>query len=452
MKRLTVNAGVRFDHYASYAPETHLGPATLVPTRDITFPETEMLSFKDIVPRLGVTIDLFGTQKTALKVGLNKYTQALGTQVGFMNGALDPVSSLALFVTRSWNDNLFPAGDPRRGNFVPDCDLVNVQANGECGVVSDTNFGQPTRSTTSDPDTVRGWGNRPYQWEFSTVVDQELAPRVSASVGYFRRSFGNFTVTDNFALAATDFSPFTVTAPADPRLPDSGSYAISPFLDRNPDTLARPADNRVRLASEYGDQVQVWSGVDLSLNARMPSGIVMSGGVSSGRTLTDNCEILDEVPEAGLLGKPYCRQLTDFLTDVKVQGAYTIPKIEVQTGVAFRSSPGPVLAANQVVPNAAVRPSLGRDLSGGAANVTVNLVAPGTMYGDRLNQLDLRFGKVLRFGAVRTVLSVDVYNAFNVNPVLTENAAYRDTSPSGWRIPTSILPARFVKFGAQVDF
>ena len=168
-RRLTVNAGIRFDHYASYAPETHLGPATLVPTRDITFPKTQMLSFKDVVPRLGATIDLFGTQKTALKIGLNKYTQALGTQVGFMNGALDPVSSLALFVTRSWNDSFFPVGDPRRGNFVPDCDLINVLANDECGTVSDTNFGQPTRSTTSDPDTTSGWGHRPYQWEFSAV-------------------------------------------------------------------------------------------------------------------------------------------------------------------------------------------------------------------------------------------------------------------------------------------
>jgi hypothetical protein len=452
MRRLTVNAGIRFDRYRSYAPETHLGPGPLVPTRDITFPETEMLSFKDIVPRLGATIDLFGTQKTALKIGLNKYTQALGTQVGFMNGALDPVSSLALFVTRSWNDNMFPAGDSRRGNFVPDCDLVNVAANGECGVVSDTNFGRPTRSTASDPDTVRGWGNRPYQWEVSVAVDHELAPRVSASAGFFRRSFGNFTVVDNLALAATDFAPFSVTAPADPRLPDDGGYAISPFLDRNPDTLSRPADNRVRLASEYGDQEQVWSGIDLSVNARMAFGATVSGGVSTGRTKTDNCAILAQVPEAGLLGVPYCRQLTDYLTDFKVQGAYTIPKADVQVGVSFRSSPGPVLAANLVVPNAVVRESLGRDLSGGAANVTVNLVQPGTMYGDRLNQLDLRFGKILRSGPVRTVISVDVYNSLNSNPVLSENPAYRDSSLSGWRIPTSILPARFVKFGAQVDF
>jgi hypothetical protein len=452
LRRLTVNAGLRFDHYSSYAPETHLGPATLVPTRDITFPKTQMLSFKDVVPRLGAAFDLFGTQKTAVKVGLNKYMQALGTQVGFMNGALDPVSSLALFVTRSWNDSLFPAGDPRRGNFVPDCDLVNVLANGECGIVSDTNFGRPTRSTNSDPSTTGGWGNRPYQWEFSAIVDHELASRVAASFGFFRRAFGNFTVVDNLALAASDFSAFSVTAPSDPRLPDGGGYTIAGFRDRNPDTLTRPADNSVRLASDYGDQKQVWSGVDLSLNARMISGVTLSGGLSTGRTSTDNCEILAQVPEASLLGAPYCRQRTDFLTDVKLHGAYTIPRVDVQVGASYRSSPGPQIAANLVVPSAAVQPSLGRPLAGGAANVTVNLVEPGTLFGDRLNQVDFRFGKVVRTGRLRTVVNVDVYNAFNANPVLAENATYRDMTLGGWRIPTSILPARFAKFGVQVNF
>ena len=452
LQRLTVNAGVRFEHYSSYAPETHIGPGPLVPTRDITFPRTQMLSFSDVVPRLGATVDLFGTQKTALKVGLNKYMQALGTQVGFMNGALDPVSSLALFVTRSWNDSFFPVGDPRRGNYQPDCDLVNVLANDECGIVSDTNFGRATRSTTSDPSTTSGWGNRPYQWEFSATIDHELMPRLAVSAGYFRRSYGNFTVVDNLALAASDFSTFSVVAPADTRLPDGGGATISGFRDRNPDTLTRPADNYVRLASDYGDQKQVWSGLDVALNARTVAGVTLSGGVSTGRTETDNCEILAQVPEAGLLGAPYCRQVTNFLTDVKLQGAYTVPVVDVQVGASYRSSAGPPIAANVVVPNSAVQPSLGRPLSGGAANVTVNLMAPGTLYGDRLNQLDLRFGKVLRVRRLRTVLSVDVYNAFNANAVLAENGAYRDATIGGWRIPTSILPARFAKFGVQVDF
>jgi hypothetical protein len=444
LNRVTLNAGLRFDYYSSYAPETHLGPAPLVPNRDITFPETQMLSFKDIVPRLGATIDLFGTRKTALKVGLNKYVQALGTQVGFMNGALDPVSSLALFVTRSWTD--------LDRDFVPDCDLTNVLANNECGIVSDTNFGRQTLSNASDAETIRGWGNRPYQWEFSTTVEHELLPHVAASVGYFRRSFGNFVVVDNLALAATDYSSFSVTAPFDDRLPNGGGAVIGPLMDRNPDTLTRPADNHVRLASNYGNQVQVWSGADFTLSARLASGVSVHGGVSTGRTETDNCDILTRVPEAGALALPYCHQLTNFLTDVKLQSSYTIPKVDVQLGGSFRSSPGPVISANQVIPNAAVRPSLGRDLSGGAANVTVNLVAPGSLYGDRLNQVDFRIGKVVRVGRMRNVVGLDVYNAFNANPVLAENATYRNTTITGWRVPTSIQPARFVKISVQVDF
>ena len=452
INRLTLNGGLRFQYYSSYAPETHLGPATLVPTRDVTFPETQMLSFKDIVPRMGATFDLFGTRKTALKVSLAKYVQALGTQVGFMNGALDPVSSLALFVTRSWNDSFYPVGDPRRGNYAPDCDLTAVSANAECGIVSDTNFGRVTASNASAPDTLRGWGNRPYQWEFSASVQHELAPRVSANVGYFRRSFGNFIVTDNLALAATDFTAFTVTAPADPQLPGGGGYAIGPLYDRNPDTLTRPTSNLIKLASSVGDQQQIWNGMDVTLSARLPRGVSAQGGVSTGRTLTDNCQILAQVPEAGLLGAPYCHQLTNFLTDVKLQGVYTVPVVDVQLAASFRSSPGPQITANSVIPNASVRPSLARDLSGGAANVTVNLVAPGTLFGDRLNQTDLRIGKILRAGRVRNVVSLDLYNMFNANPVLAENTAYRNATITGWRIPTSILPARFVKVSLQMDF
>lgn len=101
------------------------------------------------------------------------------------------------------------------------------------------------------------------------------------------------------------------------------------------------------------------------------------------------------------------------------------------------------------MPNVAVVPSLGRPLSCGATNVTGNIVEPGAMYGDPLkNQLDVRMGKVFHhFGMGRTMLSFDVYNLLNANPVLTENSAF-----GRWRQPTNVLQGRLGKISLQFDF
>ena len=448
--RLTLNMGVRFDYYRSVFPAQTLGPGLLVPTRNIEFPETPMTSFKDLVPRVGTSYDLFGNGKTAVKASINKYLKAMGIQNGFNNGLIDPVNGLANTVTRSWRPPGTPATNPNY--YVPQCDLTNPLLNGDCGIVSDTNFGKPTISTSSDPATRIGWGNRPFQWEFSTSVQQELTPRVSMNVGYFRRWLGNLTVTDNLNLTASDFSPFSVTAPLDTRLPDGGGQVIDGFYDRDQDTVTIAPRNVTEPAKNYGKQIEHWNGVDASINARIAGGFVVQGGLSSGRTSTDRCEILAVVPEAGPLLVPYCHQDTNFLTQLKFLGTYTLPKVDVQVSSTFQSIPGPLISANKVYQNAEVRSSLGRDLSAGAANVTVNLVAPGTLYGDRLNLLDLRFGKVLKFGRTRSVISLDLYNTLNSSAVIGENTTYVNATPTGWRIPTSIAPAHFAKFSLQLDF
>jgi hypothetical protein len=450
LNRLTLSGGVRFDIFQSYFPEQTLEPGPHVPNRRITFPRTPMANWKDVVPRMGASYDVFGTGRTAFKVSLNKYVTAQGLQ-GVYGDTANPVNRMANIVTRTWTD--------ADRDFFPDCDLTNVLAQdlrasgGDfCGVVSDTNFGQSTLSLNYDPAVLNGWSARPFQWEFSTSVQHQIIRNVSVDVGYFRRWYGNFGVTDNLNLTAADYSNFSVTAPSDARLPNGGGYTVSGFWDINPNKAATVPNNYFTLAKNFGTQLDHWNGIDLTLNARVRAGMTLQGGISTGRRLTDNCDVVRGLPEAAVLTAPYCRQQENFLTDGKLIWTYAIPKVDVTVSGLFISRPGPAISANRVVPTAEVATSLGRPLSLNAPNVTVNQVHPGTLYGDRRNQLDLRFTKPIRTGRTRLGLNLELYNAFNANAVLTENATYSNSSISGWRVPTSIVPPRFVKVSVQADF
>ena len=80
--------------------------------------------------------------------------------------------------------------------------------------------------------------------------------------------------------------------------------------------------------------------------------------------------------------------------------------------------------------------------------MAVGLIESGTMYGGRLNQVDFRVAKLLRFGPTRTSVNLDLYNAMNVSTVLSQN----NTFGTNWQRPTLILTPRFVKVSLQFDF
>ena len=64
---------------------------------------------------------------------------------------------------------------------------------------------------------------RSNDWQIGASVQQQMLPRVSVGSGYFRRWLNNFTVTDNLAVGAGDFTPYSITAPSDPRLPTAAA-------------------------------------------------------------------------------------------------------------------------------------------------------------------------------------------------------------------------------------
>ena len=461
--RMTLQGALRFDRNWSFSPAQQI-PASSFLTTPISFPQTPgVTGYLDISPRGGVAYDLFGNGKTSVKVNFGKYLEPTSNNNNYILS--NPIGRIATTTTRSWTDS--------NNNFVPDCNLQsplaqNLASSGGdvCGAMASQTFGTTALTTAAiDPKILHGWGVRSNDWQFGASIQQQILPRVSIEAGYFRRWLNNFTVTDNLSTAAGDFTPYSITAPSDPRLPGGGNYAVSGLYNVVPSKFGQTSNN-ITLASDFGEQYQRYNGMLLNVSARLGAGLTFQGGVNTGKTVQDNCAVRAQLPELNIVaagvspavgvGNPYCHSDPGLITKMTALGSYTVPKIDMLFSGTFRSDQGGTLAANWNASSVnVVQPALGRPVSGGAATTQINLVAPGQVWGDRVNALDLRFAKILRFGRTRNTIGLDIYNVTNSAAILTYNQSFNPAATTGsqaWLAPTSVLTPRFVKIGVQIDF
>ena len=434
ISRFTLQGGIRYENASSRSPEQVIGPSRLVPT-PIVFPAQDIVKgYNDITYRGGVAVDVFGNGKTSLKINAGTY--------------MDPAQWAGIFIepnparrqfgggvppqtTRSWTDT--------NRNYIPDCDLLNPAANGECGPSR-----QPELRAAGDadrPPTIRRcWKARACgraTGSSASRCSSEVFPRVSVEAGYHRRNFDSFinpdpvtststltttfTAADNRAVTPADYNPYSVPVPADPRLPRSGGYVIDDLFDISPTAFGK-TDNFIARASNYGSPANYWHGVDVQVNARLRGGVTVQGGTSTGRIVNDTCDLAIDNPS-----QYNCHKVYPFQTEIRGMAIYTVPKIGVQLSGTMQSRPGPEITALWNVPASVIAQSLGRPPSGSVANMQTNILTAGELYGDRITQVDMRVAKLLRFGRTRTNVGVDIYNLFNSNVPLTYVTTYGAT-------------------------
>jgi hypothetical protein len=464
--RITLSAGLRFDQFVGESRESEILPNRF--NAGVKYGECsdgkadpragcagEVQNWKDISPRVGVAWDVFGNGRTAVKASVARYVAAQNVAVARQ---ANPVEVLTRADTRTWRD--------LDGNGLPLDANGSIQLNELTASVATPTFGRNVSTVSYDPSVLNGWGKRGYNFEWTVAAQHALTDRVSVNGGYFRRSIGNETFTDDLRFDASSYDFFCVNAPSDPGLPGGGGYQVCGIPDLKPAVFAqgRPANNLIRFVDDFGGTTNYYEGFDVNLEGRFRNGAFLRGGIAAGSRTFNTCNLAEAGIEYAAFeryedGTSACDRYYPFRPDLKISGNYPLPfgiqlagTFQFSRGVQAGGTGGTSRLAGWPVTNPVVAPILGRNWTG-VASRTVALIREGADYGEHnLNQLDLRLAKRFDLGRARLRLDFDIYNVFNSAWPFSINNTYSTAATSQWGRPTNVLQHRFVKIGGQFSF
>lgn len=470
--RLTMNLGVRLDHFNAYAKAITVPAGPFIGQR--SYPELrDIPNYNDVSPRLGGAYDLFGNGKTAIKASFGRYLMGMG---GGDAQTVSPAQAVLPSALRPWTDS--------DSDFIPDCDLRNLTTNGECGTVDNLGFGGSIPVLSWVENARTGWGVREFNYQTSVAVQHEIRPGFGVTVGYYRTDWKNQQAFVNRAVTPGNFTSYCTAAPTDARLGGVSGQQVCGLYDINPAQLGQFRIERVRyqdLEGRNGEPKEVYNGVDMAVNARFGQGGVLIGGLGLGRTTFDYCW-QNNLPNVFQVGTPgastvntvgslpradgFC-EIKSTMWDgvgsqVKLQAIYPLPYDFIVSGT-YKHLPGIPIPANWPATNGNVRAGLGRDLAAcrgaGTATCATTTIAllPAAFYqgnqssvllDERINQVDLRLTKGVKVGRARIQGILELYNLLDIRPAQGTIATFGPL----WQFPTALLGGRLLKFGAQIDF
>jgi hypothetical protein len=488
-RRATITLGGRWEYISEQitGQDAQVGRFVNIPA----FPDQQMPKWKNFSPRTSIVYDIFGTGKTAVRFGYNRFGVAATTTLASLyDPAAGTVINAAGNNTAPWTDKNSDdiAQGSSRCNFVgdPNCEInfANIPIN--FGVIS-----------LASPDSGL---TRPYVDQFNVGVTHELMRGVSVSGEWFHNDARNSWERNNVlrpgtysngAVTNSSYRPVTVYSPID-------GTPITLY-----DVVASAATSVKNVDINDSSVKQSYNAFEFNFNARLPHGARLFGGSATDRTIANTCSGAATNPNflVTIGGVNYCDQTNSGIpwrTQFKLAGTFPLPWYGVTLAAAFQALPGYILGTSALTAGGAGVPNF-TSYSGVASSWTVtpttryikcpgnsasqgctvgNLVipgqltssfavpldAPGTLLTPRVNQLDLSFSKRLTLGRVKVDPKIDIFNALNSDdyfavrsqtytPVTNPALATAFNGSGGTYLqPSSILQGRLFRIGAVINW
>jgi hypothetical protein len=428
--KLTLNPGLRFERFNGEVAEQTSPAGRWVGERH--FDRIPNLpNFIDWVPRIGAAYDLTGNGKTALKFSVGRYMEQDASAFPERYNPMTLVPSSVSWIDQNTQleDCRLPGVDKAGCNDIAEGELGCVYRTAGCEI----NFAQlpatfgVRRNRNPDPNL-----SRPYQLVYNAGISRELRPGLGISGNYYHRRFYDITFTTDLDKPFSAYTPYQIN---DPR--GNGQkmtvYNLDPAYVRNLNELdTTSTDNRSTFHS-----------FDVGFNARFRNGSMLTGGTASGLSRTRTCNVAD--PNATWLCNDY-----DFgvpwRTTFKMSGMYPLPYGIRLSGV-FQSTAGDRINQTYTLTPTVFRAQTGVPLT--VSSITgLRLNDPGSVYAERVNQLDFTFAKTFIARGIRLTPEVSLFNALNANPIVSQTTAFGPALGN----PLRILEGRLIRLGFQARF
>ena len=426
-KRLTVNPGLRFEHFNAQIEAIQVEPGRFVGFRSYDGIK-DLPNWNGFAPRLGVVYDVTGDQKTALRFGFNKY------HVSYSANATIPYDPMTIRSDiRNWADCDYLPGTSTCSTRVLPTNRDNIAQDNEIGPVVSP-FGN---NRFSDPNRKRD-----YNIQYNLGIDRQLSSGVSVNFAWFKRSWYNQPITINQLVNPdTDWTPFQTTNPLTNQ--PMTLYNLNPAKAGQSLLYDTTSTDRSKTRRDY-------VGYELGATARLPNGGTLMGGWATDRSINVTCENPD----------PNLRYNCDqgafdvpLRGDFKFVGTYPVG-YGVMLGAVLQSYAGKAVPVSWSVPTT-VFPGGRRTAAVTLATTVVgtgytgsSLSDPGKEYLDRWNQLDLSLRRQFHIGRVYIDGSFDMFNILNGNVTIAANQAFGSSLGN----PTEILQPRLFRISSTLKF